>query len=289
MTVSLLVLSVLSVFFSYTSAQTPSSVALCVIAKDDNDDFLEWVIHHKGIGISNIYLIDNNSSVPLIQAPGIRSHVVSGFIAQYSYFSTQKVPNNQLWAYRYCLENFKDKHDFIGFIDTDEYIVVRDQNQTVSQIFDSFRDMGGLSLHWLMFGSNGHVERPEGGVVRNYDTKCQQAITVKTFVNTRYVADDPLLGHPYNFKFKDGYNSVDTNKRTVLSSRNEKDGKPPPGVFDVIYLNHYVLKSFEDYKKKSARGSGDGTRKPIEFFDVRERIIEKLQPQAICDVLRSRL
>lgn len=38
-------------------------VALCVIVKDQAADLREWLQYHRWIGISRVYLFDNNSTV----------------------------------------------------------------------------------------------------------------------------------------------------------------------------------------------------------------------------------
>lgn len=51
------------------SAHTPQEghpegyVALCVIVKNQAADLQEWLQYHRFIGISRVYLYDNNSTV----------------------------------------------------------------------------------------------------------------------------------------------------------------------------------------------------------------------------------
>ena len=56
-----------------------------------------------------------------------------------------------------------------------------------------------------------------------------------------------------HFKVDENFNRVDGPKTAQFSG-------------EKVVLNHYVLKSLADFNEKSARGSGDGGRKPLHFF-----------------------
>ena len=51
--------------------------------------------------------------------------------------------------------------------------------------------------------------------------------------------------------YKKGYNAVNTDFQTVIGPFN----KPP--TYTGWHVNHYVIKSLEDYKAKRARGGGN--------------------------------
>jgi hypothetical protein len=95
--------------------------------------------------------------------------------------------------------------------------------------------------------------RPKGGVGDNY-TKCTNASFadnkhVKSIVNTNYVL--PHAWSPHAFVYKKGYNAVNTDKQTVIGPFNI------PPTYTGWHVNHYVIKSLEDYKAKRARGGGN--------------------------------
>lgn len=57
--------------------------------------------------------------------------------------------------------------EWVGFFDVDEFLVFED-GWDLERLEQEFCDKGGVLLSWLMFGANGHIERPKGGVVENY-------------------------------------------------------------------------------------------------------------------------
>ena len=94
-----------------SAAVPPLSVALCAVAKNENDDIVEWVEHHRAIGVDQVFLIDNDSLVRLDTVPGLAAHIRSGFV-HYSFLPQKRC--NQLYAYAQCLRTFKHNHTFMG-------------------------------------------------------------------------------------------------------------------------------------------------------------------------------
>jgi hypothetical protein len=132
----------------------------------------------------------------------------------------------------------------------------------------AYEQYGGLTLNWKIFGSSGHIQRPEGGVLQNYKM-CFTNFHIKTIVNTRNVLKN--LG-PHDFEYFPGFNAVDTNFKRV-------NGPFNPGIlevagddlFSIMYINHYCTKSREDFEKKSKRGSQTNDFKGEDFWNDTER------------------
>lgn len=88
------------------------------------------------------------------------------------------------------MQQYGHQHDFVGFIDVDEFLVINDPlAKDFNTILRDYQDYGGVSFHWRTLGSSGHDRRPQQAVVDAY-TSClpkghhvhQQ---IKSFVNTR--------------------------------------------------------------------------------------------------------
>jgi Glycosyltransferase family 92 len=262
-----------------TAATVRPTLALCLITKDENRDLLEWVEYHYSIGVTKVIIVDNNSSISAIAS--VMKYARSGFVVHYTYFSQNMLPNNQLYAYDYCLKTFGAKYSHMGFIDTDEFIVLKNNSATVIDVLEKYSAFGALTLNWMFMGSNGHIKRPAGGVLKNYN-KCWKNCHVKSIVNTKLI--EGLSGDPHHFKYISGYYAVDTNYSRIDGPWNPPSQSAPPDyLYDVIYINHYVLKSLQDFKHKRNRGSGDGGVKQLSFFKAIDRDMK-----ATCDFLSRR-
>lgn len=248
------------------------SVALCLVTRDENIDLYEWIEYHQSIGVSNIIIMENNSSKSSFDS--ISSFILSGYVLHYSYFSQQSTGvNNQHYAYEFCINNFRQHFSHMGFLDTDEFIVLKNKSTTVIDLIEKYYEYGGLTLNWMFIGSNGHIVRPTGGILKNYN-QCIENFHVKSIVNLKYVAG--YSDDPHHFRYIDNYFAVDTNYDRVNGPFNPGYNKHPSvHLYNVAYINHYFLKSKEDFVNKHNRGSGDGNRKPIGMWDSMSKTIHK--------------
>lgn len=60
----------------------------------------------------------------------------------------------------------------MGFIDADEFVVVRD-GCSIPEFLSDFGNAPAVALHWYYYGSSGHERRPLGrrlsSFCKNYD------------------------------------------------------------------------------------------------------------------------
>lgn len=240
---------------SAPAASAPRSYfAMCLIVKNDELDLLEWVEYHRRMGCSKFYIFDHNSTVP--QWNVIKEHVDSGLVTyEYGNFSFAARP--QMYVYDKCLQDYGKQHQFIGFLDSDEFIVVANKSLTIPDVLRRYEAYGGLVLNWKVFGTSGHVKRPPGGVLPNY-RMCQRNFHIKTIGNTQYTLKSG--SNPHEFRYLPTYYAVDTNFTRVNGPFNPKvSTTPAPALFEVMYINHYNLKSKEDYERKVAKGKADNS------------------------------
>lgn len=280
----LILILALSLIFKCVSSRP--RLGICLLVKDENIDIQEWIEYHRALGIHGIIVMDNNSSQPLLHT--LLPYIQEGYIKSYVYYTTPKkhARTNQLAMFNLCLQNHANDFSHIAFIDTDEFINVVDKSKNVIDVLVEYKMYGGLTLNWMVFGSSGQVQRPQGGVLPHY-TKCSRNCHVKTIVNTKYALSVGVDNH--HFLYKQGYYAVDTNRTVVRSAYN-----PPKQdsyeschrtvdshLYDVMYINHYVVKSQEDFEMKSRRGSPGGKHRRQDFFDDVNRMTVH-----DCEVLR---
>ena len=76
----------------------------------------------------------------------------------------------QMFAYNDCLSRAKGKHKWLICMDTDEAIVLKPAAGThnLGKFLSGYEEHSAIVMQWVIFGSSGHIERPAGGVTRNY-------------------------------------------------------------------------------------------------------------------------
>lgn len=229
--------------------------AMCLIVKNDHLDIVEWIEYHRRLGCSKFYVHDHNSTVPMKETIG--EYIASGLV-EYEFSDYKTIQNPQLHIYKECLQKYGKRHRFMGFVDSDEFIVVVDEKETIPSVLKRYEQFGGLSLNWRMFGTSGHIKRPPGGILANYH-KCGPNHHIKSIVNTQYGIQPG--GNPHNFLYRRGKFAVDTAFKKAGEPWNPINlSHPVPDyLYKVMYVNHYNLKSVEDYALKVAKGKADNS------------------------------
>ena len=84
----------------------------------------------------------------------------------------------QLHAYHHCLDAFSTRHEWLGFIDSDEYIFLT--NPHFPRLHDlltaEFAPYAGLAVNWKVYGSSGHLQRPNGAQTTKHVTTTTRII-----------------------------------------------------------------------------------------------------------------
>ncbi len=221
-------------------------LTLCCIAKDENTRIGEWAAYHALRGAERLVVYDNGSSVPLRNtlAPlagriDIVIHDMPG-------------PARQLAAYAHCLESHGPDTNWLGFIDVDEFLLPRREDDLREMLTD-FEEFAGLGVNWVMFGSAGHETPPPGLQIEAFTQRAPYAHPtnhhIKSIVRPVYVTA-PLS--PHHFAYAPGRHCVN------------ECGFPLPGPYGPhhnarIQLNHYFYRSRQEYAAKIERGRGDMT------------------------------
>jgi hypothetical protein len=232
---------------------------MCLVYK--NEYYLdEWVEYHKQLGCSKFYLFDNNSS---FLTPESVLHYVDTGLVEIRTLGNEHGVMKQLKAFTTCITEFGHLHDFMGFIDSDEFIVIKDKTKLIPDILKAYTEYGGLTLNWMVFGSSGHIKKPPGGLLKNY-YKCYPNFHIKTIVNLAYVSNTI---NPHYFHYKDNKYAVDIAGNKVKAALNPANGSNLSNyLFDTMYINHYYCKSFEEFKEMLLKRGSISNHKNINIF-----------------------
>ncbi|GAB4813823.1 hypothetical protein N2152v2_000869 [Parachlorella kessleri] len=236
--------------------------ALCAVTKDRPGDLREWVDYHHALGVTKFYIFDTDQRVP--NGPVLQDYIEDGTVEYYHLprVTPRTVPLMQVRLYYLCLKHVSTRHQFLGFWDVDEFLVLNDPATKFPDMLREYENFGGLVINWRLVGSSGHVVRPPGGVLRNF-LKCtpeeyHENHQVKTIVNTRWVYLPTT--DPHHFAYKEGKYAVNTDFEKVEGAVNPaiRSGR--------LVLFHYALKSATEYREKMRRGSAMGNYKNMLFF-----------------------
>lgn len=212
-------------------------ISLAAFVRNEALYLEEWVKFHSGIGIEHFYLYENDSTdntVEIIKELSLRypitTHTISG---EYKLAV----------AYNECLKTYRRASRWIAFLDCDEFLVTKEPLHKLMRTYEMYP---GLTVHWRLFGSNGHKTYTPIPVVERFIRRDSAVSYVcKSII-------DPLRSgdcyHSHRFRHY-GY-PVDEHCVPITTVVARTDTVTA----DIIQVNHYAVKSYEEcIKRRSAR------------------------------------
>lgn len=235
-------------------------LSLCLICKDENDYLPEWLDYHILMGVDRFYIYDNESQVSLRET--LESYIERGWAVVVDIQGRSK----QLHAYDHCLQTFGAQTQWMGFIDTDEFLVTKNSVGLKSLLKD-YEAYGGLVISSIFFGSNGHQQRPVAGQIASYLTHTHPTFEGNALIKTILQPEKVVCPNtPHDFVYKEPFWGVNENFLRV-------DHQSFPNSVEKIQLNHYYCRSEQEIDLKLKRGRGDaGNPWPKKRFDVVNRL-----------------
>ena len=216
-------------------------LSVVAVLKDERPNLQEWLDFHLGVGVEHFYLYDNGSSDGSTEV--LHPYIESGKVT-YSYNTMDMC---QMACYYNALTAYKDQSKWMAFIDLDEFLFA--PGGDLKERLKGFEQYPGVAVNEVFFGSNGHETRPSGGVLLNYTKRRKTPDKhIKSIVQPAHTLCP--AGNPHSF-FYTGGQPVNEKKEPCLSPFNE------PGSADLFRINHYWVKSKEEYKVKLTRGRAD--------------------------------
>jgi hypothetical protein len=210
---------------------------------------VEWIEYHLHVGVQHFYLGNNEFDKSLaeeILQPYISRQIVSLFpIYDLSLAQYHIIPK--------IVEIAKDETKWLAVIDLDEFIFLQNGQHNIYEDILKNGEIKGLSaygINWATFGCSNVVFKQKL-VTQSYfkraskDHKCNQ--TVKFILKPQDILS--CLGHSFLFK-----HSVVTTDGKLLKPLPEGKYRVEETCWKFLRLNHYPIKSLEEFLEKTKRG-----------------------------------
>ena len=231
-------------------------LAVCAIAKNEGPYFQEWIEWHRKQGVEKFYIYDNESTDDTREV--LKPYIESGLV-EYTYFPGRK---KQLAAYDDCFERHRLETRWLAIIDLDEFIVpIKDRS--IPEFLHRMEQYSVVEINWLVYGSGGAKTREPGGVMerfRKHSLPEHRLNThVKSIVDPRRVCTMSGCHEAARLVGK----VVDSHGKPVKKSFRERIPQQ-----DVIRINHYAIKSYEEFLAKRMRGRARKSYlRNLDYFD----------------------
>ena len=95
-----------------------NKIAICLIIKNEPQMIPEYVDYYLKLGADTIIIYDNDSDTPVVSDnPNV---IVNKWATVW--------PANQMRAYHDCALRYSQEYKWIGFFDSDEYVILKKHN-----------------------------------------------------------------------------------------------------------------------------------------------------------------
>jgi len=226
--------------------------SICAIFRDESPYLRQWIEYHLIVGFEHFYLYNNFSEDDY--GTVLKGYIDNGVVTLIDW----PIKQGQMAAFKDCANRFASETQWIAFIDLDEYVVPNHYDNICDFLrpFELKRPV--IIGYWRYFGSSGRVSRDVNGLIIEDFVVCWKKYSAigKCFFNTSY---------EYLDNYRGGYmHEMWARRRGVYLPPVNCFGRPCVfGVHSVptddlpVQINHYLLKSYEEYiGRKSRRGGG---------------------------------
>ena len=272
---------------------TEQYLAVCAMFRDEAPYLAEWIAFHQLVGVEHFYLYNNNSSDDYLAAlvPFVDEGLVS--LCDWPIPFHQRA---QRKAYVHCLGEVRHKVRWLAFIDIDEFLF-SPPNDLLSTALQDFEHWPGVVVNWQTYGSSGKKKASGEPVIERFTRRAPanwvRNRMVKSIVQPARTIKPAGVHH---FDYADNCLAVDENGNSVFyrrRSRFRKKLKPWFGklgpilrhidpysatniskkvvTVDTLRINHYPVKSLEEFRRKSLLKKEKQRYESIDYFAYHDR------------------
>ena len=264
--------------------ESPSRVALCAIARQENRYVCEWLDYYQSIGVAKVFLYDNYHGDEERLADVVQPYVESGFVELIDVGNRYRM---QCRAYEECYAKHSREYGWIMFFDIDEFL--RFDGTNIEEFMKRYKTGDALMVNWRTMTDTGLVHYDPRPVQERFTGIMPNDVCIKYPWPENLHIKCMVRGGLGAIKF--GNNPHNPGSPTLHCI--DAHGEPTPQkafskkiIHDTIWLDHYWTKTAEEWVNvKLSRGYHGDThytnmiksQSDRNFFGVNERTPEKEQ------------
>jgi hypothetical protein len=165
----------------------------------------------------------------------------------------------QLQFYSEALNFARDFAHGLFFIDVDEFLRPHSHASIsdIARTWLSDSTLGAVALNWAIYGSSGRQQRDDGLVIERFTRRAPQEFSANRH-SKAFVRVDCCAGpaeNPHAVRLSTG-RYIDTRGQDARwdTSHGHLVGITATVTWDVLRVDHFILKSREEFEEKRARG-----------------------------------
>ncbi|MEM1065309.1 MAG: glycosyltransferase family 2 protein [Pseudomonadota bacterium] len=257
--------------------------------RNEGPYILEWLAHHRALGIDSALVFSNacddgsDHLLDLLGAAGVVHHV-------------RHAPRGKSiqWA---ALRAARDhpaytSADWALALDCDEFVNIRNGRANLPALLDANAGTDAIALPWRLFGSDGRMRFEDRPVTKRFRRAAPEGMlfpAASRFFKSLYNARAGAFARPGVHRPKTRASSTprwrDGAGRALGAEFAGDDARIllPPHHADgsVVQINHYSLKSAEEFLAKRRRGLPNRASKPLDATYWAERNFNLVEEPSI--------
>ena len=222
------------------------NIAVTSIQRNRAPYILEWLAFHMVVGVDRFFLYAHRCDDGM---PELLLRLSLHYPITVHRVDTATPP--QLPAYHHAWNSDGNDVDWMAFIDGDEFLFPT-QAATLPEALQRYADepLSALAVHWMCYGSSGHLDEPKGLVLENFTRHAQTDFAPNRHVKSVVRGHEQGVQINASHRFETPRGTFDDRLRPVTH------GLSPHAdpTYDALRINHYVTQSwgfFESFKQHS--------------------------------------
>lgn len=240
----------------WTKYTQTGKIALCCIAKMENEYIRYFVDYYKGLCFDKIFLYDNNDPDGERFDDVLSEHIQSKFVEVVD-FRGKAVA--QLMAYQDCYEKHNKEYSWIAFFDCDEFLTFADGTKDVHHFLRKMKFLPYQVIHinWQVYGDNDLLDSDGRNVIDRFK--------------------NPVL--PYDFKAQ--YCDIPENNHVKSIIRG--------GLSNIIWIKNPHTPTYILYHCCNAMGNNVNLDSPFQEYDFSIAYIRHYTTKTIGEWVRNKM
>lgn len=217
---------------------------------------IEWIAYHRVRGVARFVLADNggdDGTSELLER--LDRH---GFVKRVDWRGRRDF---QLEFYRQVVRESGGAHGVILiFIDVDEFLRSHAEAPDIprlARLLFADDSVSAVALNWAIYGSSGHSTATPGLVLERFRRRGRRDHPAHRHVKTMLRADRGAGpgGNPHAFTLTGGKYVTPLGYAVEWDVTSEPEGLTKTVTWNRLRVDHFVVKSREEFERKRARGS----------------------------------
>lgn len=263
-------------------------VLLVSALRDEGPHALEWIAHHRAIGVTDFLLFTNDCA----DGTDVMLDALSGFGVVHAPNPADAGKSVQWSALKAAWDHpLRKQADWILCVDSDEFVNLTAPLATLGDLVAQIGEADAITLPWRLFGHNGQARLTQAATCESFTRcaplGCAYPVGARQF-KTLFRAKGPFrqIGvHRPRLKkdqtaiWVDGSGTRMSPEFAAAEQRLTLFGFPETA--GLVQLNHYSVRSAESFMVKRARGLPNRRSKPIDLTYWVERNFNTVEDTSI--------